>query len=153
MLPGAKNAYEILGAAIRKSGQQNAIYDTEDRSRGTNAEGKNREHRKREARPFAERPNSKADVPKRAFEPLSSPHIATFLFDLFNAAELQTGAPAGFRLAHAGAKVFGHQTIEVEAQLGIQMPLHLVAFQQPPPPVHPFASLDSKIKRTAFARC
>ena len=82
-----------------------------------------------------------------------APHVPAQLLDLIEASELEAHAPARLAGGHPGADVVRHLSLDVVAELGIELALQPLGVPAAPPPAHrtPPPSV-ARIRPTASAR-
>ena len=84
----------------------------------------------REDRRLQEHSHAVADVLNEVVEPASPPRVTTIFFDALDAPERQRGLAAGLGLADPAFHEVGDVTLEVIAQLAMEIAFEPVTVQQ-----------------------
>src|SRR6185437_1592597 len=88
--------HELIGIRIGKGSQKHGIHDAENGGVGADAESEREHGDGGEAGGFAEHAQGVAEVLRQIVNIVCAAHVAAFLFELFDAAEVQKSVAAGF---------------------------------------------------------
>ena len=141
---------QTIGLQNRQAAKEQAVHQREDRGVRANAQREGQDDDGRDEGRRQERANAEPQVLPGLVEPSRAARIATDLLDLLDAAELDTCSSLRLPLGHSGPHVVGHLTLDVVAQLGVELPLHPVAIPKAPPPGHGVPEVR-RIRPTASA--
>jgi hypothetical protein len=114
----------------RKRFQEDAVDETEHRSRRAHAKAERQHGDSREARPPDQHSYAEAHILTKRVEPRTDPHIADVLLDLVDATDLQSGCPASLVTRHALRNLFLNQQVGVAVDLVAEVPFDPVAPQE-----------------------
>src|SRR5262249_8630966 len=101
-----------------------AMYQCENGSGGSDAEGQCRNRSEREPRRFAKLAQTVTDVLQNGLETHRATALAAIFLDLFHATELDSREAAGLTLCDAGTYLVGDLGLEMESQFLIQLQFH-----------------------------
>src|SRR6202012_4376669 len=104
--------HQPSGVAKRQRPQQHRTHHGE--KRGGRADAKSHHHNRndRESGSAEKAADTKAQIAKEPSPPPCSAAFPAILFDLLDAAELETHAPAGFAVRKAGPHLLGNLSLE-----------------------------------------
>ena len=122
----------------RQGLEHDGIEDAEHRRAGADAQGQGGDGEHGDARAAArELPSQRVpQVASEVVEPPCAADVAAQLLDLVEAAELEARAPARLVLRQPRPKVVGHLSLDMVAQLAVQLAFEPVTVTEAPPPAH-----------------
>jgi len=118
---GLKKRHQAIGLRIRQPAQQYSIHHAEDGGVRPDSERQRGHHYGGQRRILAHGSQRETDVLQRAVQPQGSTGVAAIFFHLIHSAELLAGFAACLRLRHSLADVIGHQLIEMESKLAVEL--------------------------------
>ena len=128
-----------------QASDEHGVVHREPRAREPDAEPEGEHRRRREPAFLEQQPHREPQVVPRLVDPPRAARVAAHLLDGVEAAELEARAAARLLLRQAGPDVLGDLTLDVVAQLGVQLVLDPLAMPQPSPPAHDGHSLRSTV--------
>jgi len=114
---------QVLAALVGERLLQDTVHDAEDRAVGPDAERHRRDDDQREAGVLRERPRAVADVVRERLDQAPRPGVAHFLLHTGRIAERVNRRAAGVVGRGAAADVLLGLHLDVEAQLGLELPV------------------------------
>ena len=162
---GLPARYEALLLRKREGLEHDGVQDAEHRRACADAHGQRRDGEHRHARaPVLELPaQGVANLAPRFLEPPVAAGVAAQLLDLVEAAELEARAPAGLPGRQPGPQVVGHLSLDVVAELGVELVFCPVTAPQPlqrwppahraPPPAVPRIRPTASASRAQLSVC
>src|SRR5437879_7459892 len=127
---------EARGITVGKRAKQNGVHNGEDRACCADAEGQGENCDCCEASVLAQHSEAEIHILAKYGEPVAALACAGFLFDGFEAAEVEVGAAAGFFGGSACGDVIRDLTFEMEAEFVVEMFLGLLFAEETKRPVH-----------------
>ena len=126
------DAPKLIRSGDRQRLQHHLLHEREDRRGCADAQRQSQHRRQRKARCFAQLAKGVANILQKQLKPHGSASLAAVFLNLLDPAELDSCEPAGFALRYAGTNLVGDLKFEVEAQLFVQIGLHLFAKEKSP---------------------
>ena len=117
-------SHELLGLRVWQRVEQHAVDDREDDRVGGDAQG-DRHHHGGEAGCLVHQPQPVAQVLPQILEEVDAARVTAVLFRLLQPAEVLHGGEPRFVRAHAGRDVLLYLSLNVVAQLRVQLALGL----------------------------
>ena len=115
--------------------QQHPVDDAEHGGGGADPEGQHQDRDEGERPLPHQQAHGEAEVVPDLLQP-RAPHVTAQLLDLLEASELEAHAPARLARGHPGADMVHHLSLDVVAELGVQLPLQPLGVPPAPPPAH-----------------
>src|SRR6185295_14634051 len=114
-------AYQALRVANRQRAQDQAVHQGEDGGVRPDSEGEGRDRDESEGRTPAKDANAVTQVLREVVEIAGAAGVPAVLLGPVDAAELEEGAATRLRLGHSGLDVVRDLTLEVVAQLAVEL--------------------------------